>query len=53
VDRRDVGANGRAGVQHADAGREWRLGTNEAFVMNLSGANAHGGGLSYYIEELD
>lgn len=36
-----------------DAGREWRLGTNEAFVMNLSGANAHGGGLSYYIEEIE
>lgn len=36
-----------------DFGREWRLGTNEAFIINLSGANAHGGGLSYYIEEIE
>lgn len=32
--------------------REWRLGANEAFVINLSGANAHGGGVSYIIENI-
>ena len=30
--------------------REWRLPANTALVANLSGALAHGGGLSYFLE---
>lgn len=30
--------------------REWRLPANTAFIANLSGALAHGGGLSYFLE---
>lgn len=30
--------------------REWRLPANTAFIVNLSGALAHGGGLSYFLE---
>lgn len=30
--------------------REWRLGKNEAFNINLPGALLHVGGLSYFIE---
>lgn len=32
------------------AGEEWRLGSNEALVANLSGANSHGYSVRYYIE---
>lgn len=42
-----------AGVDRTmERGREWRLGTNEAFVIDLSGANAHIGGCSYFVEEV-
>lgn len=33
-----------------DAGREWKLGTNEALVLNLSGANSHGYTVDTYTE---
>jgi hypothetical protein len=32
------------------AGREWRLGTAQALVLNLSGANSHGYTVDYYTE---
>lgn len=31
-------------------GREWRLGENEALVLNLSGANTHGWAAEYWTE---
>lgn len=30
--------------------REWRLGANEALVLNLSGANSHGYNVEYWTE---
>ena len=33
-----------------NAGREWRLGTNEALAMNLSGANSHGYTVDFFVE---
>lgn len=33
-----------------ERGREWRLGENEALVLNLSGANTHGWAAEYWTE---
>lgn len=33
-----------------ESGEEWRLGTAEALVLNLSGANSHGYSVRYFTE---
>lgn len=47
--RAKLAANAALSLSFAD-GEEWRLGTNEALVLNLSGANSHGYSGRYYIE---
>ena len=39
--RAKLAANASLALSFAD-GEEWRLGANEALVLNLSGANSHG-----------
>jgi hypothetical protein len=46
-----LGQNQGDGLAMAfSAGREWRLGTNEALILNLSGANSCGYSVQYYTE---
>lgn len=48
---RCLGQNQGDGLAMAfSAGREWRLGTNEALILNLSGANSCGYSVQYYTE---
>jgi hypothetical protein len=43
-------AGGQAWTFSAQQGEELRLGTNEAFIVNLSGANSHGVSRRYFTE---